>query len=927
MKEEKVNRILQLIKNDKPQEDHLFKTLAVTDNPFPLLVPLKEKGYFNPDRNPAPKEVPDQEGFFTIPHWNILGYLENIFTYNSKNPSKEITETLKEIIAEIIDFRTETGNRIENYRTDWVIAKIIFKLPIEEITEKHIEFVYIALNTKWNSTLISSELAKSILPTLIKQNAKELLLKLIEVLFRYKINEGKYSDKYDSIVKSYWLKNALKNHKGSIAALCGLEAADIAIRKISEIIEQDNSQFNNIWIPTIEDHPQTIFPDRYECLLIHFVRDMFELSVPDKIKERIQSLLAKEHPIFKRLALHAINFLYTDLSELFWNWKDNPLNERLIKHELYELLKNNQSTFNKTQISTLLKWIEEKDYYISNDIKEEKKLVEKLLAYRKKEWLSAIMGTKEKEVLKLYNNYNSINPAELDHPGFDSWGETGWGAVSPVEESGLLTKTNSEIVIYLNSFREERGWKKPTIDGLSGTLRKCVSDAPDKFTDDIKPFLGVQLVYQHALLWGFSEAWRSKKDIEWKSLLVFISEIINSDTFWIGNDSDQGNHHRDWIISQISDLINDGTKNHNHVFDAELLPEAEKTLLLLAEKTEADSHEMHDIVTSVLNSVKGKIFTAMVNYSLRYARLYCKDKEQRWIDTIKNDFTNRLDKKLESSFDFSVVLGEYLPTLYYLDKEWVITNINKIFLKDKDVYWRAAFTGYLFYSSNVYSHLYDLLAQNSHYEKALITDFEDDHITERVAQHICVGYLEDWEKLDDRDSLIAQLINSDNLKHLSAIISFFWIQRDSITEKVKNKIKPLWRELYSNLVKHENEKEYQILISDIAKWLALLDEIDSNAFEWLKLSAKYIESNFNSPFFIEYFLKHVEKTPDKVGNLFLEMLSCKIYPEYNEEHIVELITKLDSHGQTEKAITICNKYMENGFVFTRPLLEKISEQK
>ena len=72
-------------------------------------------------------------------------------------------------------------------------------------------------------------------------------------------------------------------------------------------------------------------------------------------------------------------------------------------------------------------------------------------------------------------------------------------------------------------------------------------------------------------------------------------------------------------------------------------------------------------------------------------------------------------------------------TLYYLDKEWVISNLNKIFPKDNIEYWEPAFTGYLFYSKNVYTHLYKLLAENGHYEKGVLINFKDDHATDRIS--------------------------------------------------------------------------------------------------------------------------------------------------------------------------------------------------
>jgi len=918
--ENRADRIFQIIKNDKPQENYLLKKLASSNNPFPWLKPLKEKGFFSPRNNPTRQEVPDKKGF-TIPYWNVLGYLENIASQNTKNQSDEVTELLLDIVNSITNYRNEAGERIENYRTDQIITKIIFTLPIENITKEHIEFIEIALKSKWDTTLVTAEIGKTVLPKLVNNKAKELVLKLLDVILAYQKSNKEITDEYTSVMDDYWLNEALKRHKPAIAKLCGIGAAKIAINKIKSIVNEDKSQFNNIWITTIEDHPQTSFPDQYECQLVHFVRDMFEHSEPVKIKEDINNLLKEEHSIFKRIALHTINYHYKELNELFWNWEGNPLNEGMLKHELYELLKANCSYFSKEQIKKILGWIESKKHYIRDEIKEDKEHVEKILAYRKKEWLSALLETKDPDVIASYEKYEKINPVEIDHAGFDFWSESLTGTISPIEKIELLNKSNEEIAEYFINYKEEKGWKKPSKEGLIETLRNCVSENPEKFADDMKPFLSVQRLYQHALLWGLSEAWRAKKDFVWDGILNFVCKIIKSVKFWNEKYEERKDNYRNWIISQIADLIEAGTKDDNHAFDAELLPQAEKILLFLAEKTESDLSEMNDLVTSVLNSLKGKIFSAMINYSLRSDRLFKREQEERWVEAIKEDFDKRLDRKVEPSLEFSLTLGKYLANLTYLDKKWVIDNINRIFLKDNDIHWEAAFKGYLRYSSMVYQDLYLLLRENGHYTKALQSEFRDTHITERLVQHICIGYLEDWEKLDDKTSLISKLIENKNVSQLSAIVSFFWMLRDKLTDKIKTKVKPIWKVLFELLSQSKENPEYQKIISNLSKWLSLIDEIDEQALEWLKLSAKFIQVDFNASFFIKYLLKHAAKTPAKVGEIYIEMLHGDLYPDYKKEDIQEIVRILYDKGQTKNADIIYNLYSAKGFDFLKDIRE------
>jgi len=274
--EEKAERIFQIIKNDESQRIYFFNKLSSSPNPFPWLKPLKEKGYFDPQHNPPPQKVPDNKGYFTFPYWNVLGYLKNVAYKIKENPDTEVIETLLEIVNKIITYQDEKGERIENYETDMVMIKIIFSLPINKITENHIDFMRLALTSKWDNTLIASEVGNTVLPKLLQEKAENLVLNLLDIILSYKkVEEKSYFDdkktyEYTSIMDEYWLKEALQNHKQKIAELCGIDAARIAIGKIKKILEEDN-----IWIPTIEDHPQTNFPDRYECQLVHFVRDMF----------------------------------------------------------------------------------------------------------------------------------------------------------------------------------------------------------------------------------------------------------------------------------------------------------------------------------------------------------------------------------------------------------------------------------------------------------------------------------------------------------------------------------------------------------------------------------------------------------------------------------------------------------------------------
>ena len=425
--------------------------------------------------------------------------------------------------------------------------------------------------------------------------------------------------------------------------------------------------------------------------------------------------------------------------------------------------------------------------------------------------------------------------------------------------------------------------------------------------------------YKHSILQGLLNAWRDKREFDWGALLDFIHRILSSEQFWTEH-SEEPNP-RDWIISTIADLIAEGTGHDKHAFDVQLLPLAEKILTILVEKAEPSAFTLKNLRFRVLNSVRGKVFSAMLDYALRYARINNAAQKNRWPQAIREDFTKRLDRSVESSFEFSFTLGGSLPYLLYLDEEWVVDNIDRIFPQQDESYWQAAFSGYLF-CPRISEYRYSLLKKRGDYQKALNTNFADQEVLGKLIEHVCTGWIEDCETLKDKTSLIYQLINSSNPELLSGVVDFFWRQQYDTPDKVKSKVRPAWRALIGVLSQNNSKAEYQEILGSLSGWLELIDKIDEETLEWLKLSAKHVKQDFNLAFFVEALRKHVSQTPEEVGAIYLEMLNSEVYPDYPPTDIQEIVRILYNQEYQEAAAEICNLYATAGREFLKPLWEE-----
>ena len=565
----------------------------------------------------------------------------------------------------------------------------------------------------------------------------------------------------------------------------------------------------------------------------------------------------------------------------------------------------------------------------------------KSIAYKRREWLSALLETGNEKVIAAYQKYEQINPAPIEHPGTLSKIEFWMGSTSPITVEKLSCLSNAQIAEYLINFKETEVFRKsdPTERGLAQTLEKCVEASPQKFTDNLLPFEDVSSFYQSSLLHGFLKAWRDKRPFDWFALLKFICKILSFEHFW-SVQYKIGFNYRNWCLSAAVDLIAEGTKDDKHAFDMQFLPRAEEILLILVEKTEPSIFTPTDSSIDALSSDRGKVFSAMGNYALRFARnSEAKNIDCRWPYAIRADFTKRLNRSVETSLEFSYTLGFYLPNLLYLDEQWVVGNIDRIFPQQNENHWQAAFSGYLLSSRYPHANLYTWLKANGHYKKALNTNFIDTEVQTRLVSHFCVSWIKDWETFDDNTSLIYQLINSRNPNLLSAVVHFFLTEGEALSqssdsekikayEKVKAKVRPAWRALFKVLSRNSDEMAYQRILSPLSAWVGLVDEIDTEILESVNVSIKYIDKapgyGMTLSRVIEALLRHVLITPQKVGKIYLAIPKGEMWylQGVKKGDIEKTIRILYEKGHKDIANEICNRFGKAGADFLRQVYEE-----
>jgi hypothetical protein len=906
--EEPSGEVLRVLPNLLSTESKYVYFFSTLKHPKWLTYLFKE-GYFKGSLNPEPIEAVDKPGYFSMPDWRILQYIEEVSNQNLLKQDPIISETLVLIIKDIISYKKDDGCKVENSRTDYSIFRVICALPEKYISDEHFDFIMEVQAGKWYSG-VSFDYG-ILLERLINIGNKGLLVKAIGILLKHRYVEEETYEKVFSIFQPYDLSRMLADYKPKLIGCCGLELLEIAIKKATEVIKLDQSMFNNISLPALEDHEQTSFPENYSCQIVYLIRDCLEVLPREHILVTLKNFLAHENPIFNRLAIHTIKLRYDEFNELFWKWNDNPLNNTLVKHELYELIRIHSKEFSPDQIDQILYWIENQSYEFLEDIIGEEEKVKSLIAYSKLEWLSAFGDTSDPRILKLKEQLSNGKDINLDHPGFDSWHGSIVGTISPLTIEELVKMNIEDIVSFFKEFSTtKQSFMGPSINGLSDVIVLAVRKNPNHFNSYCDAILDSPTHFMYSWIRGLHECWRDEKiTFDCVEILQTVRSIIIKSGFW--NEYNESDVHARWFISSLLSFLEVGLQDDLHAFPPSLLKLIKEILICIFEKDEYEVYDYKNLTMTVLNNPKGKIFMALMQYSLRVARVEPKPANM-WDEDIKRIFTRIITAKEDAPLCY-FVLGQFLPNIQFLDSDWLSQNFKNIYPNENENNWIGSMSGYFVFHRRPNKLFFGLFKEHGHFQKAFQNNFEnlDEGAMQNIIEHVCIAYL--YEELDVNfdNPLIKTMINTKNERCYSSLIFFFWSPKFSLDKSVLHRIKPLWGRIFLNSIELKDPQIDKYILSGCCKWVSSIPEIDDEIVEWMKQSAKFI-SQQDRYSIINGLSKHINTTPGKVGEILLELFKNEVSYDVSRGKVKEMVKILFENGYKKIASDICIIHAEKG---------------
>lgn len=918
-------RIIQLLRSNNNYINYFVQKIREKSNPEKYLELLMDEGFFNWHNNPTPIKN-EKTGGISFPNWPILDYLEFVTEVNEKKGYKSISSLVLKIVNDIISHRNK------NYITDWKIIKILSFLPTQYISKNHFDFFSDSLKVDFKSLLIGDEITSSFIPKFLNEKKDKLMIQLTKSIINFRKN--KKGENYSNIVllENYYFLQGFHSKKEKIAELCGEDIFNFCIDKIEEILKLDKEQFskwkiNSIHAVTNDLQMSNDFSPQIICL----VTDMIENLDPIFLKIEIQKLIKKKHPIFKRIGLYGIKVHFIELNNLFWDWDGNPLDSSsdFLRLEVYELIEKNANEIvkNKSKLKQIIDWIENAYYYLSEKQKNNDTLKNQYLAYKKREWLTALIRTENEEIIKKHKEYEEIYDAVIDHPGHDLWIDSFSGVKSPFTKEEIFKKKPKETLKFIKNFNaDSRDYKDPQPEGLKRILREFVTAKPEFFINDLNAVLVLDYIYISSFIWGYYEAWRNNNYFDWEKILKFSKNVVNIDTEENTSKYIENINYKESTYSAILHLLEEGMKNDDHAFDLSLLDKAEEIMFILVSKIKSGSHLLNEtsIVNKLINSDLGNLLSCMIVYSLRYAR-NIKDSD-KFAERVKDHFEKIVNSDQETSWEYYATWGRYLPQLMYLDKDWVEKNFDKILNVEIEESWKICVSAFFESSQKVFKDIYTIFIKKGIFEKALEVKFEDQIVSNKMIQQIVIGYFQKWDEKNSEFGLINKVLSIGKSEQIQEIVRFI-----SGADKGKNQkeISFLWDEIIKICRKHEGEDEFKEVLASIWQWIKLDEEIKDENIERLKFSIPYFKEFIGhyAHSFGKFLNENFSQYPEKMIELFQFSTKNDVYFRFSNYIVREILEKVYEEGKKDIGDSICNKYAEAGMIeMVKPVYEKYNEK-
>lgn len=883
-------KALALIKNDPVLQPLFFTEIKG----LKWFFPLQEKGYFNPEKLPPPKPS-GQEGYITIPLWEVVDYL--VKTAPELNTEKDKLY-YKEFLS-IVENATQYAkkNEFSNYQVWWRFAEILLYIPHELMGSETINALDYWLEDKYDTDLVAQTIGEKLLPKLLSKQDRDaaciasgLLSKLFRISFKpYPYTFKEKWQKAHLRFDNYWAKRIIETVAFRVGKCLGRKGVTVFYNELIGVLKKlKKDRYSSVWQPAIENHDQNSFHDDAENLLVLAYRNSltgFIESSHEEAEKYLRKILNSEYETIQRIAIYHIG-KGKKLYEEFWDCIiDEKFFQENLRHETWQFLNLNYQFFSNKQRENTLDIIRKKDRKDENG-----NILKKASAYTRSNWLAAVKDYGENEKI-LHRREVEVAGGESEHPSFSSYMTSGQAEIvspsSPYTIKELNEMEIADLVNELKSFKGASGWEKPSVFGLSQSFKDAIVSNPSRYSEHLDEFKDLDLAYVHSVISAYSDLWQKKTNLlwddTWHHLLQYISKVLEREDFWDTNDNNNDGRNeyvsnRNDVVKSISTLIRGRAQSDDDAFNKKHYNKVKDILKYLLKNQKGDpfnKDDNFDALTIAINSPRGQCLEALINVALQHCRLADKKNDGNHAKAWKEFqpyFDTELKQKSNVNYEFFALLPRRIPNFLYMSENWLMKNLEVIFNQNDNKKWTCAMHGYT-YLSRFDTEVYQHLKSHGHIIRALNDEDLPRNCSIRFVQNAVYSFLSDKERLGDEDSLIRILLSRGKSYEIREIIHFISSFRPKEREKIIPKVYELWpriQKIVRNIGFPSNDGRG--LVSSLCQWIEFLDQIDDENKEWLLEIAPYVHFNHSSHDFLKNLAKISKRNPFEVNQILQAMI-------------------------------------------------------
>ena len=470
---------------------------------------------------------------------------------------------------------------------------------------------------------------------------------------------------------------------------------------------------------------------------------------------------------------------------------------------------------------------------------------------------------------------------------------------SPISEGEISNMSSKDLYNYIKRFSPKDNFHdfvEISYEGLGEEISSFFKSNPKIFKDYYLDLIKVPYEITTSIINGQGDALDKETDII--SILDYIKVNISDDYFWVNKYTSENTNRAysfEAALSSFLRFIRQYLSNDKVNFNLDIYSEIYTILVIINEKHNLSAidevlYGNNDFGFYTINSIGGKYALVLLELALKIKRINMAKYESKWKSDLSKLYETLL---LKQSIDGFFILGEYMSLFSYLDKEWLVAQIEKRNLSK--ITWTFFISGFV-YSRTLIGEYYILLS--SDIIKAIEYDFPDKNIKERLIYNIVFAYLNDYE-IDIENKPLQKLISMWDTTYMIQVVHACYSVRDRKfrddidINQVLKKIMDIWsmiRERYSVAIEI-NEAERNLIQSTV-RLVHNFEKLTSIMEANIRFLFTYLKGSYDEYHIVEFFRKLIDTKEYYNLESFLSLIKdfyIFILPSYPIETILELL--------------------------------------